>query len=349
VIAAAAIAVAGCSSDTSAPATSASSGAPAGVDPALLAQAKQEGSFVIYGNAAQEQGEGLTQEFLKEMGLDGISVEYDRFTSAQLLQRFETEAAAGQIQADFIVNAYPSQFTDPANAKYFTTLTPDVLPALADYPEVNVTPTGVRYSVTPFAVQYNTDLVQGDDIPTKWEDLTDPKFKGQIILNDPRTNPAYNVELHYIAQDLGDDWLKAIGNSGYQLTASSVTGIQQLAAGGAKLLFPAPNQAQTLPEGSPVGFVVPDGVTFVAESWFGLVKDAAHPAIAQLYAQWLLSEQGREFACSQKQWNMSMNVEGIAGAENCPVRTQFQSITDTDEVAKVAGYAQHIYDLLNLK
>jgi len=351
-IAGLALAIAGCSSQPDAPAPSEPSSADGAWDAELIEQAKQEGAFVIYGNAAAEQGEGLTEQFKRDLGLEGIQVEYNRFTSAELLQRFQTEAASGHILADFILNAYPSQFTAPENADYFKTLTPELLPELETYQDIapeNVTETGIRYSVTPFAVQYNTDLLQGDDVPTKWEDFTDPKFKGQIILNDPRTNPAYNVELHYIAEELGDDWLRAIGDLDYQLTASGVTGIQQLAAGGAMVMFPTPNQAQTLPEGAPVGFIVPEGVTFVAESWFGLTEDAAHPAVAQLYANWLLSKQSREFACAQKQWNMSMNVDGIPGAEECPVRTEFQSITDTEEVAKVASYQQHIWDLLKLQ
>lgn len=338
-----AITLAGCSGPPSGEPTS-SAVLPTDLDE-LIELAQSEDAFVVYGNVTAQQGEGLLDEFAATYDLDA-DIQYNRFTSAELLQRFQAEAASGRVLSDFIFNAYPSLFEE--NPDLFTTITPELLPNLADYPAQNVTDLGVRYSVSPFAIHYNNELLSEDEVPHSWEDLADERFRGQIILNDPRTNPAYNVLLHYVQEEHGSELLEAIGNSDYQLTNSSVNGIQILAAGGASVMLPVPNVGVSLPPEAPVGFVIPEGTAFVAESWWGLPSQAANPAIAALFANWLLGAESREFACGSV-WSTAVNDAATPGASGCPVLENVQSITDPAEVAKVPEYEQEIYELLKVQ
>lgn len=340
-----AIILAGCAGSPSADPAPTAPTTPSDLDE-LIELARGESSFVVYGNMTAEQVEGMLEEFAAAYDLDA-DIQYNRFTSAELLQRFQAEAGSGRVLSDFIFNAYPSLFDE--NPDLFTEITPELLPNLADYPEHNVTGFGIRYGVAPFAVHYNTELLSDDQVPRRWTDLTDDRFRGQIVLNDPRTNPAYNVLLHYLQEEYGEDLLEAIGDSDYQLTNSSVNGIQVLAAGGALAMFPVPNVASGLPPDAPVGFVVPEGTAFVAEQWYALPSQAANPAIATLFANWLLTAESREFVCGAPWFSGAVNDAATPGAEACTVLEDTQSITDPGEIARVPEYEQEIYNLLDVR
>ncbi len=50
------------------------------------------------------------------------------------------------------------------------------------------------FALLPMVVIYNTDLVSGDDIPTSWADVTDPKWKGKIAMASPvKSGSSYTI------------------------------------------------------------------------------------------------------------------------------------------------------------
>lgn len=61
----------------------------------------------------------------------------------------------------------------------------------------------------PRAVTYNTDLVEADDIPTRLEDLLDPKWKGKIA--GPGFGGAYGmISVPVLGEEKASDWLKTL-------------------------------------------------------------------------------------------------------------------------------------------
>jgi ABC-type thiamine transport system substrate-binding protein len=67
----------------------------------------------------------------------------------------------------------------------------------------------VWIDTVPRAVFYNTDLLKGDDIPTKLEDLLDPKYKGKIA--GPGFGDAYGmVSVPVLGEEAAANWLKAL-------------------------------------------------------------------------------------------------------------------------------------------
>jgi iron(III) transport system substrate-binding protein len=50
------------------------------------------------------------------------------------------------------------------------------------------------FALLPMVIIYNTDLVTGDDIPTSWADVTDPKWKGKIAMASPvKSGSSYTI------------------------------------------------------------------------------------------------------------------------------------------------------------
>src|SRR5690606_41473210 len=59
--------------------------------------------------------------------------------------------------------------------------------ALATYPEWSRDPDGMIqvFGIEYVAIIYNTNLVKPEDVPKSYMDLTDPKWRGKIVMPDP--------------------------------------------------------------------------------------------------------------------------------------------------------------------
>lgn len=83
-------------------------------------------------------------------------------------------------------------------------------PALNDIPEFLKFDPSNRlnpFNYGDFAFVYDSEKISGDDIPTSLNDLTDPKYKGKIILIDPRTSTVGLGLLLWTREVFGDDYL----------------------------------------------------------------------------------------------------------------------------------------------
>ncbi|MGB6129388.1 MAG: ABC transporter substrate-binding protein [Psychrilyobacter sp.] len=50
------------------------------------------------------------------------------------------------------------------------------------------------FALLPMVIIYNTDLVTGDDIPTSWADVTNPKWKGKVAMASPvKSGSSYTI------------------------------------------------------------------------------------------------------------------------------------------------------------
>jgi iron(III) transport system substrate-binding protein len=146
----------------------------------------------------------------------------------------------------------------------------------------------------PHTITYNTNLVKKGEEPKGWPDLADPKWKGQLIMTDPRNSEAGLANWYMVMQRFGESVLKGIAANQPRLVESNVPGTQQIAAGTAALLaiglhtVTAPLQAQ----GAPIDEVVPEPSTGLA--WgASLAAKAPHPNAARLLFTYYLSREGQ--------------------------------------------------------
>lgn len=83
-------------------------------------------------------------------------------------------------------------------------------PALVDIPDFlkfDSTNKLNPFDYGDFAFCYDSEKLAEQDIPTSLEDLTDPKYKGKIILIDPRTSTVGLGLLLWTREVFGDDYL----------------------------------------------------------------------------------------------------------------------------------------------
>jgi iron(III) transport system substrate-binding protein len=151
-----------------------------------------------------------------------------------------------------------------------------------------------------FVVAWNTNLVQGSDVPKSWADLTDPKWKGKLTM-----------------EPTDDDWFSAVysylqahgGRNGKRMTASALNGLWQGIARNAQLISGHTNEATALAagqvaiivsghaqsienlqqKGAPLAFSPFVKPIIERPQGVGITYWAPHPGAALLFYDWLMS------------------------------------------------------------
>ncbi|WP_370328286.1 ABC transporter substrate-binding protein [Euzebya sp.] len=256
---------------------------------ALIADAQAEGELLFYSVPPEPVAQALADAFAEEYG---ITASFVRLTSADLQTRFSAEAESGQPAADMIMVSNSPFITDSQDQGVLEPLPDVVIPE--GYPEDFLRPGTAVAQIALFGFTTNTDLVPADEAPETWQDLLDPRWQGQIQLVDPENSPA-NVDLfHLLATEYGIEYLEQLrAQTDGSLAAGTVPAAQAVGAG--EYAIGVPNTpAAIIPlqaEGAPIDVHVPD-LTTGAEVVIGLAAGASNPAAAQLFAHFVLSEQG---------------------------------------------------------
>ena len=145
--------------------------------PALAESAKEEGKVAFYANITAIQP--IMGEFTKVKGVKG---EYTRISTSKFLATVLTEHQAGKLMADVLQAPLPIMKL----LKDKGVLASYQSPAAAGYPEWTRKDDKIQiFGIEYVALIYNKELVKPGDVPKRYEDLTDPKWQGKIVMANP--------------------------------------------------------------------------------------------------------------------------------------------------------------------
>jgi iron(III) transport system substrate-binding protein len=261
-------------------------------DADLIKAAQSEGSVTVYTGQNAAKIDPLVKAFEAKYH---ISVKLYHADSEEVLQRVLQETGANKAAND-VLDLDGAQMMQAQSEKI---LTPDTRPS------VQTVPADLRYSdwyashLLVYEPTWNTNLVKGSDIPKKWTDLADPKWKGKIGL-EATDSVWYYALMQSLQKDDGmteaqaQDTLLKIAENG--LVNKGHTTMTQLLGSGEYSIFASPyiNSPRELAKnGGPVAYtpgVVPG---FVVPSGPGLMTNAAHPAAALLWIDFDLGKDGQ--------------------------------------------------------
>jgi iron(III) transport system substrate-binding protein len=277
---------------------------------ATVAAARREGRISIMGPQGNETRDALTLGFQQQY--PDIQVEYQGLSGSQLTAKLLAELGAGQYLTDISIAGTAGVVDSliPANA-------------LAPVPPYLVGPNdrdpsgwrggkfeyadssgqyGLIFSVyvkPPFL--YNANLVSPNDF-TSYRDLLDPRWKGKIVLRDPRLSGGGQAATTflYATDSLGRDFLRqlftqdpVISNDDRQIIDWVARGQYPIAIGVSDTLA---NEA--VEKGLPVrhmdtarmreGGYVTSGNAVVS-----VVRDPPHQNAVKVYLDYLLSRDGQ--------------------------------------------------------
>lgn len=165
----------------------------------------------------------------------------------------------------------------------------------------------VWIDTVPRAVFYNTDLLTGDDIPTKLEDLLAPMFEGQIA--GPGFGDAYGmVSVPVLGEEAAAEWLTSIYDDQGLTVIRSISDIPNRVAQGEFLIgmgVPA-NRTGLVDKGAPLANAPLESVGGQPYYMF-VLKDAPNPNAGALLTYF--------FCCTQEGKDTMFETMGWAKFE----------------------------------
>ena len=281
----------------------------------LVAAAEKEGRLVYYTSEVDAINEAVVTAFEKKYKID---VEWLRLASGPLASRFAEEKNAGGTQADILRTADGSVFME--NPEWFLELTPELVPMLADYgPETlleNKRSVLTQYSTYVFT--YNTNLVTEDELPTKWTDILDERWKGKVVLSDPRTSISWLAWVDAMVKAHGIEFAQKIREQEWDIVSSAAPGAQQVAAGAYHGSTPAftGHATPVVQQGAPLKFVTPTDPTPLKRDHIGIVEGAKNPNAARLFVHYRLTREALEMSCKLNE--VGVPLDDIPGCIEMP-------------------------------
>ena len=311
-------------------------------DNTVVEKAKTEGKATFYANITAI--EPIMEEFGKKYGVNG---EYTRISTSKYYATVSTEHQAGKLLADVLQSPVPiiellkdrgvlTAYSSPAAAAYPAWTRKD--------PQIQIF--GIEY----VALIYNKELVKPADVPRRYEDLTDPKWRDKIVMANPSSH-ATTIS-----------WLVGMKENVFASEADWITFLKGLAAN--KPMFvrsfgptPAPVEsgekliAISMPKyiitkaPAPLDWAKVEQPLLGTPRGIGISATAPHPNAAKLFVDfWLSREAMQMLADKVGEYVLHPGVyppiEGIEKAKVLPVRT----LSDK-EIRKWGAEFKKIFDV----
>ena len=284
------------STASGAPSQTAASGKPlsAAAWNALVAKAKAEGSVTIYTIGAPTGYAALAAKF-KEVY--GINVTVNRQVDNVLVAQVNAEESTGKAVADIWVAAAKPLVLGALQHKWVVdAVGPNFFAKRYDRTKMLLGKAWITGS-SLLGIAWNTSAYpQGvKDMP----DFLNPAFKGKLSIPDPRISPANVDWYNWVTANYGAAFLTKLAAQNPKVYGSSLTATQAIASGeiiGATQS--AGSAAVTLKAaGAPVAYALPNkGKAWNSANIGMILKQAPHPAAAQLLANFLISPAGQALA-----------------------------------------------------
>lgn len=256
----------------------------------LYEAAKKEGEVRIWGGTNVPVIAALADGFAKSY--PGIAIKPFEITPSALVQRLILQKVAGApLEVDLIQAELDS--VRPLLDRKMLASYDDWEATFPDLPK-NVFGNGgvsVKWADNDQPVAYNTNLVKGD-LPTSWEDLLDPKWKGKILVE--RRGKQFAHLLFLWGEAKFQDYMSRLATQKLFYVNGGTTLAQNLATGeGAIALgtygFSIVNLER---QGAPVSILPIKPVrTRLINNY--VVKDSKNADAARLFAAWLATPDGQ--------------------------------------------------------
>lgn len=260
----------------------------------LVDGAKKEGLVTVYSSAVIADTNAIIQAFEKKYG---VRVRLWRGSSDDILRRAVTEARGERYDADLAETAGDSmeglqreRLLAELSSPVFAQLMPGaVMPHrgwIAD-----------RLSV--FTVAYNTTVIKAAELPRSYADLTDPKWKGKLGVDDEADDSSW---LMSVAGAMGKDtglalFRKIVATNGISVRRGHTLLSNLVVAGEVPLALNVYGYrvAALKKSGAPIdGIVLPPA--FALPTGIGVLAKSPHPNAALLLLDFYLTDGQRILA-----------------------------------------------------
>jgi iron(III) transport system substrate-binding protein len=268
----------------------------------LKQQAQHEHGLVIYANAPSQYFQPVIAAFTKQYPFIKVSVA--DLSDNVVFSKYEAEAAQGARTADLLIASAPASWVQAEQNGVSAGVTPAGLSAFPSW--VNQGHGVFVMSAEPVLLAYNAKLLTPSQVPKTWAQLAadaraNPgKYK---LVSYPISNPLNYGGIYGLIHILGAAKVWSYYDAMAPVTKTFDDGLSSLTymlQGGASVGYMSSGLAQgVLPHYKGLaGYTFMQDATPLIPRGITVTKDAASPASAQLFLDFLYTQTGQDALCA---------------------------------------------------
>ena len=305
--------------------------------PAIVAAAKKEGQLSVYGSGIVTKS--LAEKF---QVVTGIQTQYLEGRTTEIRERIRTEQASGRVNADVTCNGAVTT-TNMMRDGAFVEHGP--LPALTNIkPPFKDNGMLVPYTANALALVVNSKLVTPEQEPKSWSDLTDPKWKEKMLLDEPRVGGVGYVFFAVTIEKLGRAYQEAFAAQKPTIMADPALANRRVALGEFPLYVGFSFQDWKGLKGLPLRVVIPKEGALYSTLNAAVVKGAPHPNAARLFLNFLIEQEAQRVITGIG----SLSTTGTQSPDSPPdvqalLKAPLWSASNPDDQKRMNALAVEIY------
>jgi iron(III) transport system substrate-binding protein len=270
---------------------------------AILAGAQKEGELITWAVGEISFQTMVVERFKKKYPFMK-KVDAVRIPSEKLRTRLITEAQTGKGSNVDILGLSGFELLFLREKGFFAPYRSPEANTMADgFKDLNGL--WASYYVNTIVTAYNTRQVPPKDVPQRWEDLLDPKWRGKISFFEEEYEWYANY-LKIIGREKGLDFMRRLARQELQYRGGHSQMVQLLAAGEFPIMGVAfaPRVSVVRASGAPIDWAALNPV-FSNPIGMGMYKSAPHPNAAKLYIDFMLSKEVQQEVWVNAAWKGS--------------------------------------------
>lgn len=278
----------------------------------VIEQAKQEGKLSWYTSAPAEASSRFLDAFEKKYPF--IKTSFTRSGTFATIEKYRSELRAGKVKADVMhvldVGIYLALKEEGNLLKYDSK-------EYAHYPDIYKDDGyWVALRTVSICMAYNSEALSEEEAPKRWKDLVDPKWKGEIGLEDARIAGSQYAQYYALKKRLGEDFWKGLAAQEPRFAKSSGALVNDLLTGEIKVAGELVGYRvyQSQKEGAPIKGVWPEEGVPIIIAPLAILAQSPHPNAARLFIDFALSKEGQTlFQELVGAYSMRPDVEPLEG------------------------------------
>ncbi|MBI4524332.1 MAG: extracellular solute-binding protein [Deltaproteobacteria bacterium] len=254
------------------------------------AKSGEEQKVILYSVMTAPDMQRIIERFRKKY--PSLDVESYRSSGERLIQRIVTEIRAGRYLADVYIISGLQMWLLKEEGHLLPYLSPQREGVGKSFKDEAGYWTGFFYNLE--VIGYNTKLAAPYELPKRWEDLLDQRWKGRMAL-ESEDIPWFTSVLQIMGEDQGKQFARRLAKQQLQIRTGH-TLISQLLAAGEVALAPTVrvNAAESLKrKGASLDWTVIEPLAPNPPISVAMAKSGPHPNSARLFIDFILSREGQ--------------------------------------------------------
>jgi len=252
----------------------------------LLAAARKEGSLTVYTSNAAPTIEALSADFEKRYG---VRVNAWRASSAKVLQRMAAEKKANRWDFDAVSISSPElealvreELLQEINSAWHKEMLEGTIPAHRGW---------APQFINVFVQAYNTNAVKKRDLPKRWADLLEPRWRGMLGV-EAKSGEWYCSLLKNLGEEKGTELFREIAaRNGLSVRSGNSVLANMVVSGEVPLALAVYSHMieEARRQGAPVDWFAIDPM-IGRSNGIGVSRKPRHPNAALLFYEYAIGD-----------------------------------------------------------